>query len=145
MADAGTQQHPLGIYFKVWGYLFALSLLSYLVDFYQFQGVLRWSLILIFMVLKAGLIMAVFMHMVWERISLIYAIVVPPLALGVLVLFMAVEADYTYWTRIVFTGQETEAKSIHDVLHGGGHGEEKGHGEGESHGEDTEGGGTPHD
>jgi hypothetical protein len=27
------QQHPLGIYFKIWGLLFVLSTLSYLVDY----------------------------------------------------------------------------------------------------------------
>ena len=42
---------------------------------------LRWSLILLFMILKAGLIVAVFMHMAWERLALIYAILVPPVLL----------------------------------------------------------------
>ena len=40
---------------------------------------LRWSLILLFMMLKAGLIVAVFMHMAWERLALAYAILLPPL------------------------------------------------------------------
>src|SRR3546814_11335117 len=53
---AGGQQHPIGLYLKVWGYLFLLSAMSYLVDYFQVQGVLRWSLIIIFMLLKAGLI-----------------------------------------------------------------------------------------
>jgi len=30
------------------------------------------------MVLKAGLIVAIFMHMAWERLALMYAILVPP-------------------------------------------------------------------
>jgi len=99
--DAG-QQHPLGIYFKIWGLLFVLSALSYLVDYFQFQGLLRWSLILIFMFLKAGLIVSVFMHMVWERLALIYAILLPPLCLIVLVALMSLESDYTHWTRVIF-------------------------------------------
>ena len=41
---------------------------------------LRWGLIIIFMLLKAGLIVAVFMHMAWERLALVYAILLPPLA-----------------------------------------------------------------
>ena len=45
---------------------------------------LRWSLILVFMMLKAGLIVAVFMHMAWERLALVYAILVPPLLVLVL-------------------------------------------------------------
>src|SRR3546814_14174702 len=58
--DAGGQQHPIGLYLKVWGYLFLLSAMSYLVDYFQVQGVLRWSLIIIFMLLKAGLIVSIF-------------------------------------------------------------------------------------
>ncbi len=131
MVDAEDQQHPLGVYFKVWGYLFILSLLSYMVDYYQFQGVLRWTLILIFMFLKAGLIIAVFMHMVWERVSLIYAILVPPLALGALVFFMAVESDYTFWTRIIFAGEDEQIEADHGA-HGGAHGSEK-HGTTDEH------------
>ena len=43
----------------VWGWLFVLSTCSYLVDYFGLHGGLRWSLILLFMVLKAGLIVAV--------------------------------------------------------------------------------------
>lgn len=96
------QQHPLGIYFKIWGLLFVLSVASYLVDYYHLQGFLRWSLIIIFMLLKAGLIVAVFMHMLWERLALVYAIVVPPLLLMVLLGIGALEAGYTFVTRGMF-------------------------------------------
>ncbi|WIO73489.1 cytochrome C oxidase subunit IV family protein [Porticoccaceae bacterium LTM1] len=98
------QQHPIGIYLKVWFWLFVLSTLSYLVDYFHFQGYLRWSLILIFMVLKAGLIVSVFMHMIWERVALFYAILVPPLCLLVFVGIMALESDYTFFARMTFFG-----------------------------------------
>jgi cytochrome c oxidase subunit IV len=101
--DAG-QQHPIGVYLKVWGYLFVLSAMSYAVDYFQVEGVLRWVLIITFMLLKAGLIVAIFMHMAWERVALVYAILVPPLALGTLILLMWIESDYTFWTRIIFGG-----------------------------------------
>jgi caa(3)-type oxidase subunit IV len=102
-AAAGQgQQHPIGLYLKIWGLLFVLSTLSYLVDYFHLHGMLRWSLILLFMVLKAGLIVAVFMHMAWERLALIYAILLPPLAILVLVGLMAAEADYTFVTRALF-------------------------------------------
>jgi cytochrome c oxidase subunit 4 len=101
-AHAKGQQHPLGVYFKIWGLLFVLSAASYMVDYLQFQGLLRWSLIIIFMVLKAGLIVAVFMHMMWERLALIYAILVPPLLLVGLLGIGALEADYTFLTRGTF-------------------------------------------
>lgn len=103
-AAAHGQTHPIGVYLKVWGWLFVLSALSYAVDYYQVQGVLRWVLILTFMMAKATLIVAVFMHMVWERLALVYAILLPPFALGTLILLMWIESDYTFWTRVVFFG-----------------------------------------
>lgn len=99
--DSG-QHHPIGLYLKVWGYLFVLSTLSYLVDYFHVQGITRWTLIIVFMLLKAGLIVAIFMHMAWERLSLVYAILVPPLVLLVLIRIMIIESDYTFWTRIIF-------------------------------------------
>ena len=101
--SSGTgQQHPISLYLKIWGLLFVLSTMSYLVDYFHFQGLLRWSLIVLFMLLKAGLIVSVFMHMAWERLSLVYAILVPPLALLVLVGLMFAEAGHTFVTRLLF-------------------------------------------
>lgn len=99
------QQHPLGIYFKIWGLLFVLSIASYLVDYFHVQGYLRWFLIIVFMFLKAGLIVAVFMHMMWERLALMYAIVLPPLLLIFLLGIGALEAGYTYLVRGEFFGK----------------------------------------
>jgi cytochrome c oxidase subunit IV len=108
MAQAIThgdgQQHPIRLYLVVWGWLFILSTCSYLVDYFGLQGNLRWSLILLFMVLKAGLIVAVFMHMAWERLALIYAILLPPAVLLVFVAIMVFESDYTLFTRLSFFG-----------------------------------------
>ncbi len=104
MAHAEGQQHPIGIYLKIWGLLFVLSTFSYLVDYFHLEGYLRWSLILLFMILKAGLIVAVFMHMLWERLALMYAILVPPVLVLVLVFLMTHDADYTFVTRGVFFG-----------------------------------------
>jgi cytochrome c oxidase subunit IV len=107
------QQHPLGIYFKIWGLLFVLSTASYLVDYFHFQGYLRWTLIIVFMLLKAGLIVAVFMHMLWERLAMVYAILVPPLLLLVLLGIGAFEADYTFFTRGTFFGAGSAAPVQH--------------------------------
>ena len=96
------QQHPISLYVKVWLLLFVLSAMSYMVDFYQLQGLLRWGLILVLMMLKAGLIVAVFMHMAWERLALVCAILLPPLALLVLVGLMASEAQNTLLARLLF-------------------------------------------
>lgn len=100
MATTEGQQHPLSVYLWIWLLLFVLSAFSYMVDYFHVQGMLRWSLILLFMFLKAGFIVAIFMHMAWERLSLIFAILVPPLCLMVLVGLMAIEADYTFLTRL---------------------------------------------
>lgn len=102
--EAETQQHPISLYLKIWGYLFVLSALSYCVDYFHFHGIMRWTLIIVFMLLKAGLIVTIFMHMAWERLSLLYAILVPPLVLLVLVGIMLIESDYVFWTRAIFFG-----------------------------------------
>jgi len=112
-AAEGHQEHPLGIYFWIWGLLFILSSLSYAVDYYHLQGILRWSLILLFMFLKAGFIVAVFMHMAWERLALIYAILVPPLCLTVFIGLMVLEGDYTFIHRLVAFGPAAEIIAPH--------------------------------
>lgn len=99
---ANHQQHPIGLYLKIWALLFVLSTMSYLVDYFHFQGLMRWGLILVFMMLKAGLIVAVFMHLAWERLALIYAILLPPLALLVLVGLMVAEGGHTHLARLLF-------------------------------------------
>ncbi len=104
MAHVEGQQHPIGVYLKIWGLLFVLSAASYGVDYFDVEGYLRWSLILLFMVLKAGLIVSVFMHMLWERLALMYAICVPPVLVLVFVMLMTIEADYTFFTRGIFFG-----------------------------------------
>jgi len=102
MTTGTGQQHPIGLYLKIWALLFVLSTLSYGVDYFHFHGILRWTLIVVFMLLKAGLIVAVFMHLAWERLALICAILLPPLCLLVLVGLMASEAGHTHLTRLMF-------------------------------------------
>ncbi len=102
MSTTTGQQHPIGIYLKIWLLLFVLSTFSYLVDFFHLEGYLRWSLILIFMFLKAGLIIAIFMHVAWERLALKYVLFVPLSAIAILIALMAIEGIYTYFTRGIF-------------------------------------------
>jgi cytochrome c oxidase subunit IV len=114
MAEGTGQQHPLSIYFWIWGLLFVFSAASYGTDFLN-DGYVRWGLILLFMFLKAGFIVAIFMHMKWERLALIYAILGPPLVLLVLVGLMAIEGDYTELTRLDFF---SEPEQIAAPVHG---------------------------
>ena len=94
--------HSIGIYLWIWGLLFVFSTFSYMVDWYNFQGLLRWSLILIFMFLKAGLIMAFFMHLFWERYALVNVLLWPMTAIMVFVAIMAAESEYTFFTRALY-------------------------------------------
>lgn len=98
------QQHPIRLYLLVWGLLFVLSAFSYMVDYFAIQGYPRWSLIIVFMLLKAGLIIAVFMHMAWERLALVYAVLLPPALVLVFMALMMSEANYTLLTRLSFLG-----------------------------------------
>jgi cytochrome c oxidase subunit IV len=42
--------------------------------------------------------------MKWERLAIVYAILVPTVALMVLLSLMAIEADYTEFTRFLYFG-----------------------------------------
>ncbi|MCB1671064.1 MAG: cytochrome C oxidase subunit IV family protein [Gammaproteobacteria bacterium] len=109
-AEAG-QQHPLGIYYKVWVLLFVLSGFSYATDFLP-DGILRWALILLFMVLKAGFIVAIFMHAFWERMALVFTILGPPIVLFLLIAFLGAESQYTWGTRVLYRGQDPNAMPV---------------------------------
>jgi cytochrome c oxidase subunit IV len=97
---ADGQQHPIAIYLWIWALLFIVSTFSYLVDYFHLHGALRWTLIIIFMLVKAALIVAIFMHMAWERLALKLVILLPPLSLLILISLMAIEGDYTFVTRL---------------------------------------------
>lgn len=128
MASAEGQQHPLGIYYKIWVLLFVLSFFSYMVDYLEVQGAMRWTLVLIFMVLKAGFIVAIFMHVVWERMALVFTILGPPIVLLLFIGFMAVEGSYTEETRFTYRGHDRDAVALGPSdVHGGEHGEEEAH------------------
>ena len=102
MATEG-QQHPLSIYFWIWGLLFLFSAFSYATDFIPKEDAwlyIRAGLILTFMIAKAGFIIAIFMHMKWERFALIWAILGPPVLLLFLIGFMVYEGEYTEGMRI---------------------------------------------
>ena len=97
-----TTTHKIGIYLWIWGLLFVLSFCSYMVDWLQFQGLLRWFLILIFMLLKAGLIMMFFMHLFWERYTLVNVLLWPMTAIACFVGLMVAESKYTVFTRLYY-------------------------------------------
>jgi len=105
MSDEGTQ-HPLKIYWIMWAALFILSTFSYATDFMD-HGKLRTFLILLFMMLKAGGIVWIFMHMGWERLALKFAILGPPVAIVVLIMLMSLEGGYVEDSRLEHYGEST--------------------------------------
>ena len=114
------QEHPISTYLWVWLLLFVLSACSYYVDYAGFQGFTRWSLVLLFMFLKAYFICSVFMHMVWERMALVLALFIPTFAIIVFVGIMGFESDYTQLGRKVFfdTGKPPTVYAVpHSEVH----------------------------
>ena len=106
MAAEEGQQHPLKVYWIMWGALFVLSAFSYATDFMQ-DGALRTFFILMFMMLKAAGIVLIFMHMGWERLALKLAILGPPVALLVLIWLMSYEGFYVEDSRLEYNGEST--------------------------------------
>ncbi len=133
MATEG-QEHPISVYLRIWILLFVLSIFSYMVDFYQLQGLLRWSLILLFMFLKAGFIMAIFMHMVWERMALVVALLSPMIAVLVFIAIMGYESNYTQSARDVFfdDGKPDKVWAVPHDVHKAEHHDDS-HSAGEAH------------
>ena len=105
MAAEG-QQHPLKVYWLMWGALFVLSGFSYATDFLD-DSMLRTFLILLFMMMKAGGIVWIFMHMGWERLALKLAILGPPVAILVLIWLMSYEGLYVEDSRLENYGEST--------------------------------------
>ncbi|MBL4581459.1 MAG: cytochrome C oxidase subunit IV family protein [Gammaproteobacteria bacterium] len=125
MSSEAGQQHPLGIYYKVWILLFVLSSFSYAVDFFNVQGGMRWGLVILFMLLKAGFIVSIFMHVIWERMALVLTILGPPVVLLLLIGLMSVEGFYISGTRYQYMGHDPDAVALTPAdIHGGGGGGE---------------------
>jgi caa(3)-type oxidase subunit IV len=113
MASDEGQQHPLKIYYVMWGALFVLSGFSYATDFMD-DSALRTFCILLFMFMKAGGIVLIFMHMGWERKALKLAILGPPVAIMVLIWLMSYEGFYIEDTRTEYYGESTfEPQEVH--------------------------------
>lgn len=100
MAQGEAQAHPIRVYLYVWGLLFVLSVFSYMVDFFHVEPIgLKWFLLIAFAVAKSGLIITYFMHVRWERLSLVYTIALPPLLVFALTIFAMSEGSYVQEIR----------------------------------------------
>ena len=96
------QSHEIGVYLWIWGLLFVFSFFSYMVDYLDFEGTIRWTLIVIFMLSKAALIMAIFMHLFWERYAIVNVLLWPMTLMLLFVFIMVAESEYTLITRLFY-------------------------------------------
>ena len=96
------QSHKIGVYLWIWALLFVFSFFSYMVDYLDFEGTIRWTLIVIFMLSKAALIMAIFMHLFWERYAIVNVLLWPMTLMLLFVGIMAAESEYTLFTRLFY-------------------------------------------
>ena len=102
MSQYKAQTHKIGVYLWIWALLFIFSFFSYMVDYLNFEGLLRWTLILVFMVSKAALIVAVFMHLFWERYAIVNVLLWPMTLMLLLLGIMAADSKYTLFTRLFY-------------------------------------------
>ena len=73
-----------------------------MVDYLNFEGLLRCTLIVSFMLAKAGFIIAIFMHLYWERWAIVNVLLWPMTLIGVFIAIMASESHYTFFTRLFY-------------------------------------------
>ncbi len=97
-----VKTHKIGVYLWIWALLFVFSFFSYMVDYLNFEGLLRWTLIVFFMLSKAALIMAIFMHLFWERYVIVNVLLWPMTLMLLFVGIMAAESEYTLFTRLFY-------------------------------------------
>ena len=107
-APAPDRQHSGRLFFFVWAWLFVLSACSWLVAYFDISGGPRETLLLVFMIAKAVLIVAVFMRFAWERMALVFAILAPLLALVGFISALNFEASYTRFERDHYLGGTTQ-------------------------------------
>lgn len=77
MAQAESKHPQVKVYLTVWFWLFVLSFSAYFVDLMKLPFALKATLLVIIALMKAGLIAAYFMHLRFEKLSLVYTIVLP--------------------------------------------------------------------
>lgn len=80
------------VYAVTWGWLLAITVLELTVVILRVPKLLLATTLIVMALLKAALIIAYFMHLRYERLSLVYTVVVPMFFLA-LVLFTFIAPD----------------------------------------------------
>ncbi len=68
-------------YLIIFGWLFALSTSAYIIDLMSLPKGLQWTFYVLIACMKVSLIAAYFMHLRYERLNLIYTLVLPVILL----------------------------------------------------------------
>lgn len=89
MAHEEHKYPQVKVYLTVWFWLFVLSFSAYFIDLMDLPFAFKAVLLVCIALMKAGLIAAYFMHLRFEKLNLVYTIVLPlilliALAAGVL-------------------------------------------------------------
>lgn len=91
------QEHSKKVYIKVWLWLLGITIVGFIVSPLNLPGWLHNSMIVLIALMKGGLIVAYFMHLKFERLSLIYSILLPL----ILLVALAVALLYEGTTRFL--------------------------------------------
>ena len=91
MADTG-HEGGYRIYAVTWFWLLAITILELAVVLLGVPKILLATTLVVMALLKAALIVAYFMHLRYEKLSLVYAVVVPMFFLAI-ILFSGVGPD----------------------------------------------------
>ena len=85
MAKVEHKHPPAKVYLTVWFWLFVLSFTAYFIDLMHLPFLLSAVLFTCVALMKAGLIAAYFMHLRFEKLNFIYAVLAPLILLVALV------------------------------------------------------------
>ncbi|GBC98274.1 hypothetical protein HRbin17_00776 [bacterium HR17] len=84
--EHAEHKHPqTKVYLTVWFWLFVLSFSAYFIDLLHLPFALKAALLVVIALMKAGLIAAYFMHLRFERLNLVYTVLLPLILLVALV------------------------------------------------------------
>jgi cytochrome c oxidase subunit IV len=96
MTDTAHQSHSKKTYIKVWMWLLFITLAGFIISPLQLPGAVHTFLIVMVALMKAGLIVAFFMHLKFEKIGLIYSILLPLILLIALVVALLYEGTTSF-------------------------------------------------
>ena len=100
-----TEAYAVGTLVKAWAAILAISVILYGIFLLKVEPVeLRRALLLLFALTQAWLGVGYYMHLKFERPSLVYTVLLPLLLLVALIVFAVGEGVYVHDIRTLFYG-----------------------------------------